>query len=443
MIERYSRAEMAAIWAETGKLDGWLRVEVAVCEAWAAEGVVPAAALPAIRGARYNLDRMKAIEAETGHDVIAFLRSVGESIGDEARYIHLGLTSTDVVDTALALQIGEAGRLLLRELGALEDAVTAQAVVHRGTVMIGRTHGIHAEPTTFGFKLLTWVQALRNARGRLAPALEDLRVGKLAGAVGTHANLPPSVEERALERLGLRAAPVGSQVLGRDLHAHWLCCLAVLAASLEMMATEIRHLQRTEVREAAEPFGEGQQGSSAMPHKRNPVLCERICGLARVIRGYAQTGLEDVALWHERDISHSSAERVILPDACLLTDYLLAQTREVVEGLEVDSAQMRRNLESSGGLIFSQRILLALVERGMSRQAAYKLVQEYAARAWKEERPFRELLAAEPAITAVLDEATLAELFDIQYHLRYIDEGYRRLGIEISTPERKFPGDFL
>jgi len=432
MIERYSRPEMAAVWAETGKLDAWLRVEVAVCEAWAAEGAIPTSALPAIRGARYNLDRMKAIEAETGHDVIAFLRSVGESIGDEARYIHLGLTSTDVVDTALALQIGEAGRLLLRELGALESAVTTQAVIHRGTVMIGRTHGIHAEPTTFGFKLLTWVLALRHARGRLAPALADLRVGKLAGAVGTHANLPPSVEEQALERLGLRAAPVGSQVLGRDLHAHFLGCLAVLAASLEMMATEIRHLQRTEVREAAEPFGEGQQGSSAMPHKRNPVLCERICGLARVVRGYAQTGLENVALWHERDISHSSAERVILPDACLLTDYLLAQTREVVEGMQVDAAHMRRNLESSGGLIFSQRILLALVERGMSRQTAYKLVQEHALRAWKEERPFRELLAAEPAITAVLDETTLAGLFDIGYHLRYIDEGYRRLGIEMS-----------
>ncbi|HVA90138.1 MAG TPA: adenylosuccinate lyase [Chloroflexota bacterium] len=431
MIERYSRPAMAAVWAETGKFDAWLRVEIAVCEAWAAEGAVPAAALPAIRRARYDLDRMKVIEAETGHDVIAFLRSLGESIGDEARYIHLGLTSTDVVDTALALQIGEAGRLLLGELGALEDAVTTLALAHRGTVMIGRTHGIHAEPTTFGFKLLTWVQALRHARERLTPALEDLRVGKLAGAVGTHANLPPTVEERALDLLGLRAAAVGTQVLGRDLHAHFLCCLAGLAASLEMMATEVRHLQRTEVREAAEPFGEGQQGSSAMPHKRNPVLCERICGLARVVRGYAQTGLENVALWHERDISHSSAERVILPDACLLTDYMLAQLREVVAGMEVDAVQMRRNLESSGGLIFSQRVLLALVERGMSRQAAYKLVQEYARRAWKEERPFRELLAAEPAITVVLDEATLAELFDMRYHLRYIDEGYRRMGIGI------------
>ncbi len=433
MIERYSRPEMAAVWSETGKLDAWLRVETAVCEAWAAEGVVPAEALPTIRRARYDLARIKVIEAETGHDLIAFLRSLGESIGDEARYIHLGLTSTDVVDTALALQIGQAGALLLRELAALEEAVTALAVRHRDTVMIGRTHGIHAEPTTFGFKLLNWVQALRHARARLVPALDDLRVGKLAGAVGTHANLPPSVEEHALGVLGLRAAPVGTQVLGRDLHAHFLCCLAVLAASLEMMATEIRHLQRTEVSEVAEPFGEGQQGSSAMPHKRNPVLTERICGLARVVRGYVQTGLEDVALWHERDISHSSAERVILPDACLVTDYLLAQSREVVAGLEVDTARMRRNLEGSGGLIFSQRVLLALVERGMSRPDAYKLVQKHAMRAWKEERNFRELLAADPAIAALLDEAALDELFDLGYHLRYVDEGYRRLGIPLPN----------
>lgn len=431
MIERYSRPEMAAVWADTGKFDAWLRVEVAVCEAWVAEGAIPEAALPAIRSARYDLARIAAIEAETGHDVIAFLRSLSESIGDEARYIHLGLTSTDVVDTALALQIGQAGKLLLRELDGLETVVTGLALAHRGTVMIGRTHGIHAEPTTFGFKLLTWLEALRHARARLVPALEDLRLGKLAGAVGTHANLPPQVEERALALLGLRAAPVGTQVLGRDLHAHFLCCLAGLAASLEMMATEVRHLQRTEVREAAEPFGEGQQGSSAMPHKRNPVLCERICGLARVVRGYAATGLENVALWHERDISHSSAERVILPDACLLADYMLAQMRTVLAGLEVDGARMRRNLEASGGLIFSQRVLLALIERGMSRQDAYKLVQRHALRAWKEERDFRALLAADPAVSALLDEAAMAELFALDYHLRFIDEGYRRMGLAI------------
>lgn len=431
MIERYSRPEMAAIWSETGKFDAWLRVEVAVCEAWADEGAIPAEALPAIRRARYDLARMRELEAESGHDVIAFLRSLAESIGDEARYIHLGLTSSDVVDTALALQLAQAGTLLLRGVDALEAVVTSAALAHRHTVTIGRTHGIHAEPTTFGFKLLVWVDALRHARTRLSAACEDLRVGKLAGAVGTHANVPPSVEENALARLALRPAPVGTQVIGRDLHAHFLCCLAVLAASMETMATEIRHLQRTEVREAAEPFGEGQQGSSAMPHKRNPILSERICGLARLVRGYAQTGLENVALWHERDISHSSAERVILPDACLAVDYMLGLLHEVIVGLQVDAARMRHNLESTGGLIFSQRVLLALVEHGMSRQDAYKLVQRYALQAWDDERSFKELLSADPVVTAHLDEHTFEELFDLTYHLRHIDEAYRRLGLSV------------
>jgi adenylosuccinate lyase len=289
---------------------------------------------------------------------------------------------------------------------------------------------MHAEPTTFGHKLLVWLDALRHGHARLATASQALAVGKLAGAVGTHANLPPAVEEDALARLGLRPVPVGTQVIGRHLHADLLCAQAVLAASIEMMATEIRHLQRTEVREAAEPFGEGQQGSSAMPHKRNPILCERLCGLARLVRGYAQTALEDVALWHERDISHSSAERVILPDACLVVDYMLATCREVVDGLQVDAARMRRNLESSGGLIYSQRVLLALVERGMSRQEAYKLVQAHALQAWEEERNFRALLEADPAIMAVLDAAMLDELFDLGYHLRFVDKAYGRMGLE-------------
>jgi adenylosuccinate lyase len=424
---------MAAIWSDQGKYDAWLRVEIAVCEAWAREGSIPEEALPVIRTARYDLARMREIEAETGHDVIAFLRTLAESIGDEARYVHLGLTSTDVVDTAQALQLAQAGALLMRELEALEATVTRQALAHRETAMIGRTHGMHAEPTTFGHKLLVWLDALRHGHGRLAAACEALGVGKLAGAVGTHANLPPSVEDDALTRLGLRPVAVGTQVIGRHLHADFLCALAVLAASIENMATEIRHLQRTEVREAAEPFGEGQQGSSAMPHKRNPILCERLCGLARLVRGYAQTALEDVALWHERDISHSSAERVILPDACLVVDYMLATFREVVDGLQVDMARMRRNLTSSGGLIYSQRVLLALVERGMSRQAAYKLVQGHALRAWDEECSFRALLEEDPAITALLDAAALDELFDLGYHLRYVDETYRRMGL-VDTP---------
>jgi adenylosuccinate lyase len=372
---------------------------------------------------------MRAIEAETGHDLIAFLRSLAESMGDEARFIHLGLTSTDVVDTGLALQISEAGALLLRELDALEAAVTHQALAHRTTLIIGRTHGIHAEPLTFGYKLLVWIDALRQDRRRLVAACDDLRVGKLAGAVGTHANIPPAVEVDALAYLGLQPVAVGTQVIGRERHAHFLCTLALLAASLESMATEIRHLQRTEVREAAEPFSEGQQGSSAMPHKRNPILCERICGLARLVRGYAQTALENVALWHERDISHSSAERVILPDACLVVDYMLALLRDVIAGLEVDAARMRRNLESSGGLIFSQRVLLALIEHGMGRQEAYKLVQRHALRAWDEDLSFRALLEQDEVIRARLSPEELDGLFAIGYHLRYIDEGYRRLGL--------------
>ncbi len=429
MIERYSRPEMAAIWSEQAKYDQWLRVEIAVCEAWAEQGAIPEEALPEIRRARLDLARMHTIEQETGHDVIAFLRAVGESIGDEARFIHLGLTSSDVVDTALALQIVQAGELLARDIDALEEAITTQALAHRRTVMIGRTHGIHAEPTTFGFKLLVWVDALRNARQRLSAAIDELRVGKLAGAVGTHANVPPSVEEQALAALGLRTLPVGTQIVGRDRHANFLCVLAVLASALDNMATEIRHLQRTEVREAAEPFAEGQQGSSAMPHKRNPILCERVSGMARLVRGYALTALENVTLWHERDISHSSAERVIFPDVCLVTDYMLDVLRGVISALRVDAERMRHNLNSSGGLIFSQRVLLALIEHGVSRQEAYKLVQRHALRAWDEELSFRQLLRDDPEITEHLDEPELDALFDVQYHLEHIDEAYRRLGL--------------
>jgi adenylosuccinate lyase len=432
VIERYSRPEMAAVWSEQGKLEQWLRVEIAVCEAWANQGAIPSEALPEIRRAHFDLDRMHVIEQETGHDVIAFLRTLGESIGAESRFIHLGLTSSDVVDTALALQIVRAGELLLRGIDRLEGAVTAQALAHRRTVTIGRTHGIHAEPTTFGFKLLVWVDALRQARQRLMAAIEELRVGKLAGAVGTHANVPPVVEEEALARLGLRPLAVGTQVIGRDRHANFIAVLAVLASSLDSFATEIRHLQRTEVREAAEPFGEGQQGSSAMPHKRNPILCERVGGMARLVRGYAQTALENVTLWHERDISHSSAERVIFPDACLVVDYMLDVMHGVVAGLQVDAERMRRNLEASGGLIFSQRVLLALIERGMGRQDAYKIVQGHALRAWDDERNFQELLGADPAITAHLDKQALSELFDVGYHLQYIDEAYKRLDLPVG-----------
>jgi adenylosuccinate lyase len=432
MIERYSRPEMAAIWSDRAKFDHWLRVEVAVCEAWAVQGAIPADALPEIRRAHLDLDRMRVIEEETGHDVIAFLRAVGESIGDASRFIHLGLTSSDVVDTALALQLGQAGEVLRHDLDRLEEAVTTQALAHRHTVMIGRTHGIHAEPITFGLKLLVWVDALRQCRRRLEAALDELRVGKLAGAVGTHANLPPSVEEHALALLGLRPLAVGTQVIGRDRHAYFLSVLAILASVLDNCATEIRHLQRTEVREAAEPFTQGQQGSSAMPHKRNPILCERVSGMARLLRGYAVTGLENVTLWHERDISHSSTERVILPDACLALDYMLDLLRGVVTGLRVDSKRMRRNLDVTGGLIFSQRVLLALIESGMDRQEAYRLVQGHALQAWDEGLSFHQRLAADPVIAEHLSTEALDRLFDVQYHLESIDEAYRRLGLPLE-----------
>ena len=429
MIERYSRPEMARLWSMEHKIELWLRVEVAVCEAWVDHGEIPAEALPEIRRARVDVARMREIERETQHDVIAFLRALAESIGPESRYVHLGLTSSDVVDTALSLQLVEAIDLLQRDVDALERALTVLALAHRDTVTIGRTHGIHAEPTTFGLKVAVWVDEARRARRRLRFAREELAVGKLAGAVGTHANVPPAVEEDACRLLGLEPVAAGTQVIQRDRHAVFMSMLGVIAASLEKIATEIRHLQRTEVREAAEPFGEGQQGSSAMPHKKNPILCERVCGLARLVRGYVVPALENVALWHERDISHSSAERVMLPDACLALDYAMDILTGVLEGLQVDRARMRANVDLTRGLIFSQRALLALIEAGMGRQEAYKIVQDAAMRAWAEDLPFRDLLAAAPRVAAVLPPAALDGLFDLSYHLQFAGTAYERLGL--------------
>ncbi len=429
MIERYTRPEMGALWSQEHKIALWLRVEVAVAEAWATYGEIPEDALPEIRRARVDLVRMAAIERETEHDVIAFLRALAESIGPESRFVHLGLTSSDVVDTALSLQIVAAIDLLLRDVDVLEQVLTRLALEHRETVTIGRTHGIHAEPTTFGLKVAVWVDEARRARRRLQFAREELAVGKLAGAVGTHANIPPEVEEDACRRLGLSAVAAGTQVIQRDRHATFMCMLGVIAASLEKIATEIRHLQRTEVREAAEPFREGQQGSSAMPHKRNPILCERVCGLARLVRGYVTPALENVALWHERDISHSSAERVLLPDACIALDYALGLLTGVLRDLRVDAARMRANVEMTGGLIFSQRALLALIDKGMARQDAYKIVQESAMQSWREGTPFHQLLAANPQVSAFLSPRELDDLFDLSYHLRHVDVAYERLGL--------------
>jgi adenylosuccinate lyase len=432
MIERYTRPEMARVWSDENKLDTWLHVEMLVCEGWAREGVLSAADLEKLRGATYDLARARELERETHHDVIAFLRSVQERLGPEGRYLHLGLTSSDVLDTALAVQLQQAGTLLHAALEALHESVSQAAVRYRQTLVAGRTHGIHAEPTTFGFKLAVWVDELRRARVRLTAALDDVAVGKISGAVGTHATVPPSVEEYVCERLGLRPAPVSTQIIQRDRHAHFVSTLALIGASLEKMAQEIRHLQRTELGEAFEPFGADQQGSSAMPHKRNPEKAERVCGLARVLRGYAVAALENVALWHERDISHSSAERISLPDAATTLHYMLWLFNDIVRGLEVDEARMRANLELTRGLIYSSRMLLALVDKGLDRQSAYKLVQRNAQRVWRGEDDGAGLVAllkADPEVARHITPAELDALADPGAYLTHIDVAFERLGL--------------
>jgi adenylosuccinate lyase len=432
MIERYTTPEMKRIWSEEHKLDIWLQIELLVCEGWAREGVISAQEMEKLRQASYNVDRMQAIERESHHDVVSFLRSVQEQLGPEGRFLHLGLTSSDVLDTGLAVQVKEAGAVLSEALDQLLTATERAALTYKDTLMVGRTHGIHAEPITFGLKLALWVAEQRRARQRLREALEQMAVGAISGAVGTHATIPPAIEEYVCEQLGLGVDPVSSQIIQRDRHAHFLTTLALIASSLEKMAQEIRHLQRTEVSEAFEPFGAEQQGSSAMPHKRNPEKCERICGLARVIRGHALTAMENVALWHERDISHSSAERLIIPDSCTLLHYMLRLSTDVVAHLEVDAARMRQNLESTRGLIFSQRIMLALIDKGMPRQTAYKLVQRNAQRIWhakEEHKQFLDLLQADPEISAYLSPAELQDLTDTRFYTRYVDTAFARLGL--------------
>jgi adenylosuccinate lyase len=429
MIPKYSLPEMSRIWSEENKMDKWLAVEIAACEGWAEIGVVPREALESIRNARYDLKRIEEIMAVSHHDVISFLRSVAESLGEESRFVHLGLTSNDVVDTAQSLQLVDAIDLIHRDLAKLEQVLTRQALAHKDTVMIGRTHGIHAEPTTFGYKLAGWVAETRRNLHRLSEAREQMAVGKIAGAVGTHANVPPEVEEYVCAKLGLRPVEVPTQVIQRDRHAHMMTTLAVIASSLEKMAVEIRGLQRTEVSEVAEPFSEGQQGSSAMPHKRNPELCERVTGLARVVRGYALPALENVALWHERDISQSSAERIIFPDAFLALDYMIQLFTGVMDGLDVFPERMKENLESTRGLVYSGRVLTALVEKGMKRQDAYEVVQRNAKRVWADRLGLYELLAADPDVRERLSEDELSDLFDYSWHLRYIDVGFKRLGL--------------
>ncbi|CAN5799187.1 MAG: adenylosuccinate lyase [Thermomicrobiales bacterium] len=428
MIDRYTRPAMGAIWTDEAKIQQWLAVELAVCEAWTRRGRIPPEAMVAIRAARCDLARMLEIERETDHDVIAFLQAVGETVGDASRFIHLGLTSSDVVDTGLGIQARNAGGLLRTDLEGMIDVVGSRAVEHKRTLTIGRSHGIHAEPTTFGLKLAVWFDELRRHRVRLDLAIADIAVGQISGAVGTHAHIPPDLEEEVCADLGLGVELASNQVVQRDRHAFFLSVLAGIACTLEKMTVEIRHLQRTEVGEVEEHFGEGNMGSSAMPHKRNPHQSERIAGLARLVRGYAQVGYENVPLWHERDISHSSAERVIFPDACIVLDYMLAETTELIDELVVYPARMVANLESTGGLIYSQRVLLALVDAGLDRQDAYRLIQRHAHAAWDEGQTFQDVIAADPIVQERLAPDRLDELFDPWRQLEHLDETFIRLG---------------
>jgi len=428
---------MARIWSDEGKLERWLDVELAALDAWAEIGVVPAEAARDVRAAAEvpSPARVAEIEAKTQHDVAAFVDAVAGELGPDGRWFHYGLTSSDVVDTALALQIGAAGELVLIGIDRAFAAVVERAEEHRLTLTIGRTHGVHAEPTTFGLKLAVSAFELNRDRERLAAALAGVRVGKLSGAVGNYAAIDPEVERLACERLGLEPEPAATQVVQRDRHAALLSALALTAASLERFALEIRHLARTEVAEVHEPFGQGQKGSSAMPHKRNPVVAERISGLARVVRASAVVGLENVALWHERDISHSSAERVTIPDAFLALDYMLDRFAWLVEGLVVRTEQMRRNLELSRGLFFSQRLLLALVDAGLSRDEAYRLVQGHAMRAWEEELDFPALVRADAEIGKLLDPAALDAIFDLGHYTRHVDTVFGRLAAITNKEE--------
>ena len=430
MIARYTRPRLREIWSDEGRLRGWLTVELAALEAWAELGVVPAEAVAAIR-TRARVDaafvaRAKEIERRTQHDVIAFTEAVAEQVGEDARWFHYGLTSSDVVDTGLALQLREAGGELVAGLDRALAVTRARAEEFRSTPCMGRTHGVHAEPTTFGLKLLGWWHELARDRDRVIAALEGIAVGKLSGAVGAYGNVDPRVEEFACAALGLSPEPVATQVVSRDRHAALLAALAITASSLDRFATEVRHLQRSEVREAQEPFARGQKGSSAMPHKRNPIVCERISGLARVLRGNALVGLENQVLWHERDISHSSAERVVLADSTTLLDYLLERFAWVVDGLVVSPERMRRNIDASFGLTFSGRALLALVDAGLSRERAYEIVQRDALQAWDQELPLRDLLEHDPD-AAVLGPSDLDRIFDLDASLRNAQVAFDRL----------------
>ena len=430
MIFRYTRPEMGAIWTDENRFNTWLEIELLACEAMHELGGVPAADLKRIRArAKFNPRRIAEIERTVNHDVIAFLTNVGESVGPSSRFIHKGLTSSDVLDTALSVQMVRAADLLIAGVKAVRRAAAAKARKYKFTPMIGRTHGIHAEPITFGLKMALMYDEFGRALARLETARETVRVGKISGAVGTHAHLDPFVEKYVCRKLGLKPAALSTQVLQRDRHAEYVSVLALVGASIERWAQEFRHLQRTEIREVEEYFGHGQKGSSAMPHKRNPIVAERLCGLARLLRGYAVAAMENVALWHERDLSHSGAERVLLPDATITLDYMLAKLEELVRGLQVYPKQMRLNLELTGGLIHSQRLLLALTEKGLSREDAYGLVQFHAMECWRTGRPFQEMVRADDDITRVLSPKEVDDIFDLTPHLRRVTRAFRLVGL--------------
>ncbi len=431
MIERYTLPNMGKLWTDEYKLQTWLQVEIAVCEAQAELGYIPAEAVAEIKNkATFDLERVLEIEREVRHDMIAFLTNVNESVGDAGRYIHLGLTSSDVLDTALALQLVASLNLILECLEDLIQALRYQAQQHRNTVMVGRSHGIHAEPITFGFKLAGWLAEVLRNRSRLVQLRRSISIGKISGAVGTYANIDPQVEAIACQKLGLAPDTASTQVISRDRHAEYVQQLALLAASLERFAVEIRNLQRTDVLEVEEFFAKGQKGSSAMPHKRNPIRSERLTGMARIIRGYAVSALENVALWHERDISHSSVERVMFPDVCILTHFMLKETTDLVKNLLVYPDNMQRNMNVYGGVIFSQRVLLTLIEKGISREEAYKIVQGCAHQAWNQPNgDFRALIEQDPQVTHYLSPSEIAECFDPKLHLKNLETIYQRLDI--------------
>lgn len=431
MIERYTRPEMGAIWTEENRYQAWLEVEILACEAWAELGEIPKEDVQKIREhAGFDVNRIQEIEEETRHDVVAFTRAVSETLGEERKWVHYGLTSTDVVDTALSYLLKQANNILRKDLENFVHILKEKAKEHKYTVMMGRTHGVHAEPTTFGLKLALWHEEMKRNLERFNQAAEGVEYGKISGAVGTYANIDPFVEEYVCKHLGTKPAPISTQTLQRDRHAHYMSTIALIATSIEKFAVEIRGLQKSETREVEEFFAKGQKGSSAMPHKRNPIGSENMTGLARVIRGHMLTAYENVPLWHERDISHSSAERIILPDATIALNYMLNRFGNIVKNLTVFPENMKRNMDRTLGLIYSQRVLLALIDKGMTREAAYDTVQPKAMEAWERQVPFRELIEADEKITAKLTAEEIADCFDYNYHLQHVDTIFTRLGLD-------------